>query len=67
MIPIDEQEAKWIRVLRVDLGCTWGRVAELFTTATGRTINGGGSVGGADLCRYAASILGEEFVVAPWN
>lgn len=67
MIPIDEREAKWIRVLRVDLGCTWGRVAELYEKATGSQINGGGSVGGADLCRYAATLLGEEFACAPWN
>jgi hypothetical protein len=67
MIPIDENDARWIRVLRVDLGCTWERVAELFAVATGRTVNGGGTEGGADLCRYAASLLGEEYACAPWN
>lgn len=67
MIPIDEQEAKWIRVLRVDLGCSWGRVAELFVQATGRTINNGGEQMGADLCEWAAGLLGEDCSRDPWN
>jgi len=67
MIPINENEAKWIRVLRVDLGCSWGRVAELFITATGRTINNGGQQMGADLCLWAAQLLGENPAEAPWN
>lgn len=65
MSPISEEEARWIRVLRVDLGCTWGRVAELFARATGDSDTT--QMHGEDLCRWAAKMLGEDPAEEPWN
>jgi hypothetical protein len=65
MSPITEAEARWIRVLRVDMGCTWGRVAELFGKATGDSDTT--QMHGAALCRWAANMLGEDPTEEPWN
>jgi len=66
LLPIDEAEARWIRVLRVDLGCSWGRIGELFEKAVGRRY-GGYQESGAGLCVWAARILGEDVSQDPWN
>lgn len=58
------ERAKIIRTWRVDLGCTWGRVAELFD-AVWRGVPGGAF--GAWLCGEAARLLGEDPTVEPWN
>lgn len=67
MIPIDETTAKWIRVLRVDLGCSWGRIGELYKAVTGDTFDGGIQQSGARLCEWSASLLGEKCGEEPWN
>ncbi len=67
MIPIDEITAKWIRVLRVDLGCTWGRIGELYEYVTGGVYNGGHQQSGGALCEWAAALLGEHAGEEPWN
>ena len=57
------EEARWLRILRVDLGCTWRRVSELFRRATERNSAASPQDDGADLCVRATVLLGEE----PWN
>lgn len=61
MKPMSEETARWIRVLRVELGCTWGRVGELYEWVTGDKTNG------ALLCEIAADTLGENPGEDPWN
>lgn len=67
MIPIDERDAKFIRVLRVDLGCTWGRIGELWEQMTGNVHGSGHQTSGGRLCEWACSILGENPGLEPWN
>lgn len=64
-----DQEARFVRVLRVDLGCSWGRVAELYPRVfpvypTDRKPT---QEWGAELCAMAAETMGEAPGEEPWN
>ena len=64
MTPIDEQQARVIRTWRVDLGCSWRRVAALYASVWGGATD---QERGAFLCETAANMLGEAPGEDPWN
>lgn len=61
------REARLIRVLRVDLGCSWGRVAELYGKVYPREGQTPTQQWGGRLCEMAAEHLGEKPGEEPWN
>jgi hypothetical protein len=65
MTPLSTEQARVIRTWRVDLGCSWGRVKELFVKAY--PDSGLVHPDGGQLCQWAASILGEQPGEEPWN
>lgn len=54
------REARWIRVLRVELGCTWARIGELIEQVSGIRAHHSHGEHGMWLCRWAADVLGED-------
>jgi hypothetical protein len=65
MNPINAEEARVIRTWRVDLGCSWSRVAELWDKAfpDRKFIPRDGGM----LCQWAAQTLNEAPGEEPWN
>jgi len=71
--PMTKEMADYIRMLRVDMGCSWRKVAcvmaELCPEMNIKTHpNGDGYQGeGMDLCSEAAEFFGENAGEEPWN
>ena len=57
---MNDEQARWLRVLRVELGCSFGRVAELAHYAEPRMFPKSGALSGRNWCEIAAEVLGEE-------
>jgi len=64
MTPLTTEQARVIRTWRVDLGCSWSRVGELWRKAYP---DSGLQTDGGQLCQWAAQALGEEPGEEPWN
>jgi hypothetical protein len=59
------EQAKVIKTWRVELGCSWRRVAELYMQVwADRDIT---QMHGIELCAEAAELLGEDVYFDPWN
>jgi hypothetical protein len=56
---VNDEQARWLRVLRVELGCSFGRVAELAHYAEPRFFPKSGALSGRNWCEAAAELLGE--------
>lgn len=62
------ESARLVRVLRVDLGCTWRKVAALYAYVYPNAgVVGGHQLYGESLCRQAANLLKEDPEDTPWN
>jgi hypothetical protein len=58
------EQAKVIKTWRVELGCSWRRVAELYNMVWGCGLS---QHEGRDLCCDAAELLGDDAHFDPWN
>lgn len=61
-----EDEAQFVRLLRVNEGWTYRGVAQE-TAKAWKTGWGDNQAAGVALCERAAAILGEDWMVDPWN
>ncbi|HEY3499277.1 MAG TPA: hypothetical protein VGK73_31525 [Polyangiaceae bacterium] len=59
------EQARWIRVLRVNIGCTFGRIAELTHIVDPKAFPGTNTLAGRNQCEIAAHVLGED--IADWE
>ena len=65
---IDQDKANRIRYLRVDLECSYRRIAELcFETFGGIWSPVDNQSAGIDLCYISSLYFGEDFNYSPWN
>ena len=65
---IDQDKARRIRYLRVNLECSYRRVAELYHNAFGKIWSpADNQMAGIDLCYIASLYHGEDFTNYPWN
>jgi hypothetical protein len=60
-----QEQAELVRHWRVCLGCTWGRIGDLWEQSHPEW--GGGQLVGRALCWQAATLLGESPHNEPWN
>lgn len=67
MVPIDERDAKWLRILRVDLECSHARIGELWEMRFGQSFGFCAGDSGRQLCTWAAALLGEDADSSEWN
>lgn len=65
-IEVSRKDAKLIRQLRVEKGCSWRAVARFFSLLWS-TPWGGNQIAGMVICDKAAKLLGEDFLQPPWN
>lgn len=56
---MNDEQARWLRVLRVELGCSFGRIAELVHYAEPHFFPKSGALSGRNWCEAAAELLGE--------
>lgn len=65
-LDVNQQGACLVRHLRVDKGYSWRAIARFFS----RMFNapwGSNQLAGMVICEKAAKLLGEDFLVPPWN
>jgi hypothetical protein len=65
-VTMTDERARFVRYLRVELGCSWRAVARECATKWGGDW-GENQLAGIAICRGAASQLGERGQTAPWN
>ena len=65
---MEREKALIIKTWRVELECSWRRVAELAAIVwPGEQHNSGNQQEGRTLCTEAADTLGEDPSIEPWN
>ncbi len=64
---MERERALVIRSWRVELECTWRKVAELAAKVWPNEFTWPDQITGRSLCIEAAETLGEDTSVEPWN
>jgi hypothetical protein len=64
---MDKEQALVIKTWRVELGCSWRRVAELAAIVWPGKYQSGDQMDGKMLCNEAADALNEDSSIEPWN
>ena len=66
--PMELWQARIVRVLRVEVKCSWRAIAEAcYKLGWGKWSPPSNQIMGMALCRRAAQLLGEDYEKEPWN
>ena len=66
--PMELWQARIIRILRVEKGCSWRAIAEVcHNLGWGKWSPPSNQIMGMALCERAAQLLGEDYEKEPWN
>ncbi|MDO8635861.1 MAG: hypothetical protein Q7R34_06385, partial [Dehalococcoidia bacterium] len=65
-IQVTREEAYQVRQLRVGLDYSWRAIARFYSVIWGG-LWGSNQLAGMVICDKAATLLGEDFMKAPWN
>ncbi len=66
--PMELWQARIVRILRVEKGCSWRAIAEVcHNLGWGKWSPPSNQIMGMALCERAAQLLGEDYRKEPWN